>query len=138
MYTKHTHSLPLGAFIRYGILLLCAVLFGSYLLWQGRFLLVGPSIQFAHTPTLVQDERTVTVSGTAANIVRITLNGREISTTVDGYFEEAIVLENGYTISTITAFDRYGRARSYTQEFVYTPAFSGSVHTHAPNAPEQL
>lgn len=137
MYTASTEPINLGAYIRYGILAIFVLIFCGYLLWQGRFLLLGPNVTFSQVPALVQESRTVTLQGTAANIVRITLNGREISTTPDGYFAEEIVLENGYTISTITAYDRYGRKRSYTQEFVYTPAFSDR-DSSAPGATEQL
>lgn len=117
----------IGALLRFGILLLVGIVFLGYLSWQGRFLLLGPSVTFSEVPATAQAERVVTLAGTADNIVRITLNDREILTTPDGYFREAIVLENGYTISTITAFDRYGRQRSYTHEFVYTPAFTAAT-----------
>jgi len=97
-----------------------ACLFVGYALFQARFLIEGPVVTLHNLPQVTQTQRTVILEGTAQNIVRITLNGRQIYTDKDGYFKETLVLENGYTIATLQAHDRYGRERSYTQEFVYT------------------
>lgn len=129
MYTQRFASVHIGSILRYGVIGILIGIFVLYLVWQGRFLLTGPIVTFAQVPEVEQRDRVVVVTGTAENIVRITLNGREISTTRDGYFEEVIVLENGYTVSTITAFDRYGRSRSYEHTFVYTPAFTSRATT---------
>lgn len=99
-------------------LVICA--FIGYAIFQARFLLTGPVITLQNIPEVVQTERLITLEGTAQNIVYLTLNGRQIYTDKNGYFKEALVLENGYTIATLQAHDRYGRSRSYTQEFVYT------------------
>ncbi len=45
---------------------------------------------------------------------------RKIYTDKDGYFKEALVLENGYTVATLQAEDRYGRITKHTEEFVFT------------------
>ena len=95
-------------------------LFLWYVLFQARFLLAGPQVSFTTLPDTVQHERVITIDGTALNIVSLSLNGREIYTDKTGYFNEAFVLENGYTVATITARDRYGRERSYEHHFVYT------------------
>ncbi len=69
----------------------------------------------------VSNERVVTLEGDAANIARMSLNGRAIYTDESGHFKEEIVLENGYTTATIRAEDRYGRTVSVDRGFVYTP-----------------
>ena len=97
------------------------LLFIGYALFQARFLLAGPVITFINLPAVVQNERLIMLEGTAQNIVRMTLNGRQIYTDKNGHFKEALILENGYTIATIQVQDRYGRSRSYVQKFVYTP-----------------
>jgi hypothetical protein len=66
----------------------------------------------------------VTVTGTAKNIVKLTLNGREIHTNETGDFTHELVLENGYTILTLAAQDRFGRATSLTRTYVYVPLFA--------------
>lgn len=124
MYTLHQEGIRFSTVVRIVLSVLVIGLLLLYIAWQGRFLLIGPQVTFATKPEVAQSERVVTLAGTAENIVRLTLNGRDISTTPDGYFEEAIILENGYTITTITAFDRYERSQSYEYRFVYTPAFA--------------
>lgn len=99
---------------------LTVCVFVGYALFQARFILAGPQIVLQNIPEVVQTQRLVTLEGVAQNIVHITLNGRKIYTDKDGYFKEALILENGYTVATLRAHDRYGHTRSYTQEFVYT------------------
>lgn len=99
-----------------------AVLFIGYTVFQARFLIAGPRIALTDSPPLTQTNRVVTLTGDTKNIVVLTLNGREIYTDKHGVFEEPLVLENGYTVATLTAHDRYGRTTSLTKSFVYEPA----------------
>ncbi len=92
-----------------------------YVLFQARFLLQGPQLTLIDEPDSVQNSQVVRLRGTAQNITKISLNGRQIFTDKVGYFDEALVLENGYTISTIQATDRYGRETRIVKQFVYTP-----------------
>lgn len=93
-----------------------------YVIWQARFLLTGPVIELRDEPPQHSNERIVTLTGTTRNITSITLNGRQIFTDPHGEFKEALVLENGYTIATIAATDRYGRTTELRRPFIYTPA----------------
>jgi len=97
------------------------ILLIAYLTFQARFLLQGPVITLATEPEIVQYERVVMLSGSVKNITHLTLNGRQIFTNELGYFDEALVLENGYTIATLAATDRYGRETNVTRPFVYQP-----------------
>ena len=106
----------------YALLVFVGILFLVYTVFQARFILAGPQIDFINDMASVQQERVVMLEGETANIVRLTLNGREIYTDKDGHFKEALVLENGYTIATLEAHDRYGRTEHVTKTFVYTPA----------------
>lgn len=119
MSPLHTPLVTFRTVVGYGLGFLVLLILGAYITWQARFLLLGPQVQFANTLDTVQTDRTVTLTGTASNIIRITINGREIFTTPDGYFQEEIVLENGYTVTTVAAYDRYGRTRTYEYEFVH-------------------
>jgi hypothetical protein len=96
----------------------------SYLLFQARFLLQGPIITLSTEPSTVQHERVVMLTGTVKNITHLTLNGRQIFTNELGYFNEALVLENGYTIATLAATDRYGRETNVARPFVYQPTIN--------------
>jgi Glucodextranase, domain B len=92
-----------------------------YITFQARFLIIGPEVTLIHEPDSVQNSPTVTLEGNVRNIAKITLNGRQIYTDQSGYFSETLVLENGYTIATIKATDRYGRETNVVRSFVYTP-----------------
>lgn len=91
----------------------------AYGVWQARFLIVGPAITVSEPPSIVQNDRTVMVSGTAKNATGLFLNGRPIVTDQSGAFTEAVILENGHTVVSIDAHDRYGRATHWEQPFVY-------------------
>lgn len=93
-----------------------------YVHYQARNLLAGPEIALSTEVAPVQTARTVALSGLAQNIVSLHMNGREIFTDEAGNFSESLVLEDGYTIMTLTAQDRFGRSTSLTKAFVYTPA----------------
>jgi hypothetical protein len=93
-----------------------------YFAFQARFLLLGPQIMLADTLPVVHTTPTVWLEGSVANIVSLTINGRQIFTDPRGYFREAVVLENGYTVATVAARDRYGRTTTVRREFVYIPA----------------
>lgn len=94
----------------------------SYILFQARFLIAGPQIEITYELGVQTNQRTVTLEGTAHNITHLWLNDRVIYTDESGNFSEALVLENGYTIATLRAKDRYGRETKVERTFVYTPA----------------
>ncbi len=98
------------------------LLLSLYLAFQGRFFLLGPQITLEPTHPGRHNQPVVVLRGTAHNITRLWLNNRPIYTDREGNFEEALVLENGYTIATLTAEDRYGRHTDIAREFVYIPS----------------
>lgn len=121
MLDLHGTTYPLRKLLFWLGTLALLVLVSLYVLYQGRLILTGPEITLIDPPPIVQHDRVVDLSGRAQNITKITLNGREIYTDENGYFKEAVVLENGYTIATLEATDRYGRMTSVVTPFVFTP-----------------
>jgi hypothetical protein len=103
-----------------GVALLGVIVF--YVIFQARFLITGPQIVLAFEPPTHQNERVLSLEGQAFNITHLWLNDRPIFTDEKGNFKEALVLENGYTITTLRAKDRYGRETRVVRSFVYTPA----------------
>ena len=93
-----------------------------YVAFQARFLITGPEIVLTNEPDTHQNERVVILEGSAFNITHLWLNDRQIFTDEHGNFKEALVLENGYTITNLRARDRYGRETRVVRSFVYTPA----------------
>jgi hypothetical protein len=103
-------------------LLIFLTLIVVYVGFQARFLIIGPQIVLATEPNTQQNERMITLEGSAFNITHLWLNDRQIFTDEEGRFSEALVLENGYTITTLRAKDRYGRETRVVRSYVYTPA----------------
>jgi len=92
-----------------------------YVSFQARFLISGPQIVLTERANNLKNERQVYLSGEAFNISHLWLNNRQIYTDAQGNFNEALILENGYTVATLRAEDRYGRETKVTQDFVYAP-----------------
>lgn len=101
------------------LILVLAALFIAYGYYQARNLIQGPSITLTHIPDRVTDERAFTLTGTARNIVSLTLNGKPVYTNEQGDFTHKLILESGSTIMTLTAEDRYGRTTSVRETLVY-------------------
>lgn len=101
------------------LILVLAVLFVAYGYYQARNLIQGPSITLTHIPDRVTNERAFTLTGTARNIVSLTLNGKPVYTNEQGDFTHKLILESGSTIMTLTAEDRYGRTTSVRETLVY-------------------
>jgi hypothetical protein len=119
--------LTLGSVLKTGAVILLSCFIVGYIIFQARNFLNGPVITLTDTTSVVQHERVVPVRGTTRNIVKLTLNGREITTDKAGTFIEHVVLERGYTIMTLEAYDRFGRKTTVSREYVFVPTSSTSV-----------
>jgi Glucodextranase, domain B len=107
--------------LKIGLLVFLTLLFILYASFQARNLIQGPRITLTAEHGVIQHERALTLLGEVRNVVVIRLNGREIHTDERGHFEHSLMLENGYTIMTIEAEDRYGRTTTLTRTYVYQP-----------------
>jgi len=116
------HSYPFRTLVRYWFIAMLGLLIVSFIIFQARFLIMGPQITLTDAPSGPHNERQIHMKGTAHNIARLWLNDRPIYTDAKGDFDEALVLENGYTIATLRAEDRYGRSTTLSREMVYVPA----------------
>lgn len=116
-----------------------AVALLAYLVYQARFLILGPQITLTETGGSPTSAQTVVLEGKADNITHMTINGRSIFTDQTGAFQETLVLNQGYNLITIVARDRYGRKREVTHEYVRTTttdqqATSVTVHDQTSTA----
>ncbi len=114
-------TVTLGVLIRSVSIVGLIVLIVVYVHFQARNFIQGPTITLTGDYTPLQHERRVTLSGTVHNIVKVTLNGKEIHTNEDGAFSQDLILENGYSLMSLEASDRFGRTTSLTREYVYVP-----------------
>lgn len=103
---------------------ICTVLLLSiwYVGFQARFIIEGPQVTLSPEPSVVYNDRVVLLNGLARNVTALSINGRPIATDPEGNFNEPVVLENGYTIMSIDARDRYGRAVHIERPLVYVPS----------------
>lgn len=92
-----------------------------YVIFQARFLIIGPQIILTEELDIRQNARQVFLTGQAYNISHLWLNDRPIYTDAEGKFKESLILENGYTVATLKATDRYGRETTVSQPVVYAP-----------------
>jgi len=104
------------------VIFVCLLFAALYIAYQARFLIIGPQITLTTEVPMLQNSRQITLTGSASNISRLWLNGRPIFTDRNGQFTAAVILENGYTVTTLKAEDRYGRTTLITRPFVYVPA----------------
>lgn len=94
-------------FILLGFLLI------TYFAYQGRFLIVGPTIGFeSHRDGQVVSEPILILTGRARNVARLELNGRQIFTNEDGLWSEKLILREGLSIMTLIGKDRFGREKT--------------------------
>ena len=107
--------------VQYCIAAVGLLLVLMFVVFQARYLIIGPRIVITTAPSGPQNVRTIEIAGVAYNISRLWLNDRPIFTNATGNFKEAIVLENGYTIATLRAEDRYGRSTKVDTRLVYVP-----------------
>lgn len=90
-----------------------------YGFFQAHSLITGPQITLESPISTLQETKTVIVRGHTQNITELTLNGKVIHTNEAGYFDELLVLPDGYTIMTLHAKDRYGRKTTLSKPLVY-------------------
>lgn len=119
LHERTLHRYTFGSLLR--ILSICGLILilVGYMTYQARNIIQGPQINLTDTYTPVSEDRLVLITGNTKNIVRILVNGREIHTTSDGTFAHRLILENGYTIVTLSAHDRFGRSTTITRSYVY-------------------
>ncbi len=103
-----------------GILMLIGT-FTWYGLYQAKDLISGPSLTLTEDPPTIQHENIIHMKGLAKNTTSLTLNGKAIFIDEKGIFSQTIVLENGYTIQTLRAKDRFGRSVTLSRPYVYKP-----------------
>lgn len=118
---KPSYSVNLGTVLKGAGIAILATLILWYVHFQARNFLKGPVIVLNDAQTVLHHEKSIPISGVTQNIVKLTLNGREITTDKEGNFSHTLILENGYSIATLAAEDRFGRKTTITQEYVYAP-----------------
>ncbi|MDO8481828.1 MAG: hypothetical protein Q7S75_01960 [bacterium] len=97
-----------------------------YAYYEARGLLFGPTIR---TPTevTVSHDRFIFIRGSADRISALFMNGKPVSVTESGAFEEPYLLAVGYNRILLRARDKYGRTSEEVVEVIYEPIESVST-----------
>ena len=92
----------------------------GYAYFEARGVLYGPSI--AVTPGVQEvTDPFISIQGKADRIAELSMNGRPISVTEDGAFNEPYLLSPGLNRIMLDATDSYGRTTQQIVQVVYTP-----------------
>ena len=102
-------------------LIIFFLILAAYAYYEARGLLFGPRIEVPAGKTEVH-EALVNIRGTASRIASLSLNGKAISVTENGVFEEPYLLAEGYNRIVLDATDKYSRKSRKVIEIVYTPS----------------
>ena len=105
-------------------------LIGGYSYYQARKLIDGPEIVI-DSP---KDGETVTdplidIKGKATNIKDISLDDRPVFIDEQGNFDEKLLVQEGYTIITMKASDRFGETTQKSISLYYNPPLTTSTST---------
>jgi hypothetical protein len=114
----------------YAALLIFFIIAIGYAYAEARGLLFGPSINVTSQIAEVHDPY-VKITGQANRIASLSMNGKSITVTEAGVFEEPYLLAPGLNHIVLDAKDKYGRTSSRTIDIVYTPS-SATVPEGAP------
>jgi len=95
---------------RQSLLVLFGVVLLGYVLFQARFIILGPRV-WIDSPAdgAVVTEPIVTLSGRAENAAWLSLNGSQIYTDQKGLWSEKLPLSEGPSIMEVRVRDRFGR-----------------------------
>ncbi len=115
------------------VLVLFFLLIVGYAYYEARGVLYGPNIQVMSGIQQVSDPF-ISIQGKAERIADLSMNGRPISVTEDGAFDEPYLLAPGLNRIMLDATDRYGRTTQQIIEVVYTPTASSSIQS-VPHTP---
>jgi hypothetical protein len=105
----------------------------GYAYYEARGVLYGPRITVP-LGVIESSDQFVAIQGKAERIAELSMNGRPISVTEDGVFNEPYLLAPGLNRIMLDATDRYGRSSQEMVQIIYTPTSTSSVQA-GPNDP---
>lgn len=122
---------------RIGLIVFFLLILG-YAYYEGRALLLGPTIDISPRVLEVSDP-VVVIAGEARRITSLSLNGLEIPVTEEGAFSEEYILSPGYNRIILDARDRYGKTAERVIEVIYHPeSVAPRVESATSSPPEEM
>jgi uncharacterized protein YfaP (DUF2135 family) len=113
------------------------IVIAGYAYFEARGILYGPRIEVPEAVSQV-NEQFITLRGRADRIAVLNMNGKPISVTEDGTFEEPYLLSPGLNRIVFDAEDKYGRKRQEVIQVVYVSEHAASPAQAATTTPQDL
>ncbi len=105
-------------------LIIFFLLLMGYAFFEAQGIIFGPKINIVAQSTIMRDPYIV-IRGTAQHIASLSMNGKAISVTEQGAFEQPYVLAPGDNRIMFDAKDKYGRASHREVQIIYQPVNGG-------------
>lgn len=103
-----------------------------YAIWRSLNYARGPAITITSPANGSSvDTETVEITGSAARVNNLIMNGRSISVDQQGNFDETVIIFSGTNKITFTASDQFGRSVSKELDIVGTVDFKALPATTA-------
>ncbi len=107
---KTSYNANFGFNVRKAIYLLAVLLIAGYVVWNARIYIAGPSIEiFNRVDNIEVVDNPLNIKGVAKNTSYIDINGRNITIDKNGYFDEQILLDEGFNQIIMNGRDRFGQ-----------------------------
>ena len=105
--------------IKFVIGAVLALVIFSYGLYEAHDLIFGPSLEITSPlDGATTNDPYISIKGSAQRISKIIINGRQIFTKDNGYFDEPLLLGYGYNIIEVKVEDQFGRGIEKTMRVV--------------------
>jgi len=118
-----------------GIFIVFFLIVLGYAYFEARALLFGPTITIDSGTALNVQDSYVLITGTAAHIKSLAVDGEPIQVTEAGAFQEPYVLSPGLNRIVFDTKDKYGHATQKVVEIVYTPDSTSSPQATTSTTP---
>ncbi|MFH1946662.1 MAG: helix-turn-helix domain-containing protein [Candidatus Magasanikbacteria bacterium] len=124
---KKNYLQNLPTFLRYGFVIIILLSLFFYLGLQIKNIVEPPKlIIYSPLEGYISDQLSIAVQGETNKEVRVSLNGKEISTSEDGMFEEIVDLSEGVNVLVIEAKKKHGKTTREERHVILKTAEEGS------------
>ncbi len=91
------------------ILLICSIVLG-YALYEGRFIINGPELVILSPKNhLIVANSLLEIHGYVKNLSSLTIDGRQIMIRPDGFFDDKLLLLDGYNTIEAKVKNKFGQ-----------------------------
>ncbi len=105
---KSLNTMSTASKFKMTLFIILGIVIVAYTIFQSQKLLSGPVIKIIYPQNgSTFNQSLILIEGTAKNISRINLNGRQIFTNNSGYFAEKVLLSPGYNVIKIDGEDKF-------------------------------